>query len=48
MSPLVLAHFGHWYASMLYVAPVVIVVGFLWVQTRRERRHGDEEAEPED
>ena len=33
-----LAHAGHWLASLLYVAPVaVIVVALLW-QGRRDKR----------
>jgi hypothetical protein len=32
-----LAHAGHWYISLLYVAPVLIVVVALAVQSRRER-----------
>jgi uncharacterized membrane protein YtjA (UPF0391 family) len=33
-----LAHAGHWIASLLYVAPVaVIVVALLW-QSRRDKR----------
>jgi cytochrome c-type biogenesis protein CcmH/NrfF len=35
-----LAHLGHWYHSLLYLAPVLIVVVVLWVQERRERRRG--------
>jgi len=38
-----LAHLGHWYHSLLYLAPVVIVVIFLWFQERRDRRRGDVE-----
>jgi hypothetical protein len=34
----VLAHAGHWLTSLLYFAPVVVLVGFLAVQSRRERR----------
>jgi cyanate permease len=34
-----LAHFGHWYQSLLYLAPVLIVLAVLWVQERRERKH---------
>lgn len=33
-----LAHFGHWYVGMLYLAPVAILVGVLMVQGRRDRR----------
>jgi hypothetical protein len=40
-----LAHLGHWYHSLLYLAPVLIVVVVLWVQERRERRRGDESEE---
>jgi hypothetical protein len=32
-----LAHAGHWYHALLYLAPVLIVVVVLWVQERRER-----------
>jgi cytochrome c-type biogenesis protein CcmH/NrfF len=41
-----LAHLGHWYHSLLYLAPVLIVVVVLWVQERRERRRDG--GEPED
>ena len=34
------AHTGHWATSLLYVAPVVGLVGFLALQSRRERRRG--------
>jgi hypothetical protein len=43
----VLAHFGHWYISMLYLAPVLIVVGALSIQTRRERRRAPDEDDDE-
>ena len=33
-----LAHVGHWYHALLYLAPVAIVAVVLWVQERRERR----------
>ena len=40
------AHAGHWFEGLLYVAPVVIVVGVLAVQGRRDRRLQEaEEAE---
>jgi len=39
-----MAHAGHWATSLLYIAPVVGLVGFLAVQSWRERRRG---AEPE-
>jgi hypothetical protein len=43
-----LAHAGHWYHALLYLAPVLIVVVVLWVQERRERgrdsTEGDDDA----
>jgi hypothetical protein len=42
--PLVLAHFGHWYVSLLYVGPVAVIVGVLSFQSWRDRRrHGGED-----
>ena len=38
MTQLPLAHVGHWYHSLFYLAPVVVVIVDLWVQERRERR----------
>jgi hypothetical protein len=42
-----LAHAGHWLAQLLYILPVVVVVGYISVKTlldrrrlRAERRHG--------
>jgi hypothetical protein len=35
------AHFGHWWGSILYLAPVVIVVVFLGVQSWRAKRRDD-------
>lgn len=44
---MILAHVGHWYHSLLYLAPVAIVVVVLWVSERRERRRdGGEKAKP--
>ena len=45
MTTLPLAHVGHWYHALLYLAPVVIVVVVLWVQERRERRRNPDAAE---
>jgi hypothetical protein len=37
-----LAHAGHWLASLLYLVPVLIVVGALvWQSWRDKRRRGD-------
>jgi cytochrome c-type biogenesis protein CcmH/NrfF len=41
MTTLPLAHAGHWYHAVLYLAPVLIVVVVLWIQERRERRRDD-------
>ena len=38
-----IAHAGHWVTSLLYFAPVVGLLGFLVVQSRRERRRGDDD-----
>lgn len=42
---LVLAHAGHWIANLAYVAPVAVVVGFLAVQNRKDKRAAAREAE---
>ncbi len=41
----VLAHAAHWYHSVLYLAPVALVVLVLAWQSWRDRRRGDD-AEP--
>lgn len=33
-----LAHVGHWWTSILYIAPVVLVVAWLAVQSWRAKR----------
>lgn len=35
---MVLAHVGHWYAELMYVAPLVLVVGWLKFTGAREKR----------
>jgi hypothetical protein len=47
VTPFVLAHFGHWYVSMLYLGPVLAVVLLLAVQTRRERGRDEDEDDEE-
>jgi hypothetical protein len=42
---LILAHAGHWLAGLLYLAPVVIVVGALGFQSWKDRRDGDADAD---
>lgn len=36
--PFVLAHFGHWYVSIIYVAPVFVLVGWLKIVSARDKR----------
>jgi hypothetical protein len=38
VMPYVFAHFGHWWASILYVLPVVAIVGYLSIDSWRQRR----------
>ena len=38
---IVLAHAGHWAAQLLYLAPVVALVGALGWAKFKERRPGD-------
>jgi hypothetical protein len=33
-----LAHIGHWYAEIAYVAPVVVLAGWLTISSRLEKR----------
>jgi hypothetical protein len=40
---MILAHIGHWWTSLLYLAPVVIVVGWLSFQAWRDSRSGGDE-----
>jgi hypothetical protein len=42
-AALILAHAGHWLAGLLYLAPVVIVVGALVFQSWKDKRRGDDE-----
>jgi hypothetical protein len=44
-AALILAHAGHWFAGLLYLAPVVIVVGALGFQSIKDRRRGDEDVD---
>ena len=37
MTALPLAHIGHWWTSLLYLAPVVVVVVWLAIHGWRER-----------
>ena len=46
---LILAHAGHWFAGLLYLAPVLIVVGALLYQSWKDKREGadEDDGEPE-
>jgi len=46
-SALIVAHAGHWLAGLLYLAPVLIVVGALVFQSWKDRRLGEDEDGPE-
>jgi hypothetical protein len=35
-----LAHAGHWLANLLYLAPVLVIVGALGYQSWRDKRAG--------
>jgi hypothetical protein len=44
MSPLPLAHAGHWIAQLAYLVPLILIVGWLVLgrlRERRERRRGN-------
>lgn len=37
-AAMLLAHLGHWYVSLLYLGPVAVIVAFLTIQNRRDKR----------
>jgi hypothetical protein len=37
------AHIGHWYHSLLYLAPVIVVAVALWILERRERERDEDD-----
>ncbi len=45
-----LAHAGHWYHTLLYIAPIILIAGGLWWSGRHVRDEddvaGDDPAEP--
>ena len=45
---LIQAHAGHWFAGLLYLAPVLIVVGALLWQSHKDKRLSDDEDDPDD
>jgi hypothetical protein len=38
--PPVLAHAGHWFISLAYIAPLLVLVGVILVGKVRDRRSG--------
>jgi hypothetical protein len=38
-----IAHAGHWIADLLYVAPLAVALGFLFVQSRRDKHREETE-----
>jgi 4-hydroxybenzoate polyprenyltransferase len=48
IAVLILAHAGHWFAGLLYLAPVIIVVGALWRQSWKDKRRGEDEDDDAD
>lgn len=45
---LIEAHAGHWFAGLLYLAPVLIVVGALLWQSHKDKKLGPDEDESDD
>jgi hypothetical protein len=44
---MIVAHGGHWYHAVLYLAPVLVVVIGLWLSTLRERRERGSQDRPD-
>lgn len=40
---MVTAHAGHWYVSVLYLVPVLVIAGILTFHAWRDRRRGGPE-----
>jgi hypothetical protein len=38
-----IAHFGHWYVTLLYMGPVIVLVAALSIQSWRDKRRGDKD-----
>jgi hypothetical protein len=38
-----IAHAGHWFADLLYILPLAVALGFLFVQSRRDKRAEERE-----
>lgn len=38
-----IAHAGHWFADLLYVLPLAVALGFLVLQSHRDKRRDETE-----
>ena len=43
-----IAHFGHWYVSLIYMGPVFVLVIGLSVQSLRDKRRARRDGEREE
>ena len=43
-----LAHAGHWIAGLLYLAPVLVIVGALYWQSWRDKRRSRADSHADD
>jgi hypothetical protein len=48
MSCMILAHGGHWYHALLYLAPVIVIAIALWRSGAREGRELERAGPPGD
>jgi hypothetical protein len=48
MSTFVIAHAGHWLPQLLYIAPLVVLIGAIGLGRLRERREPREGRRRED
>ena len=40
------AHAGHWLAEVLYLGPVIVIVGWISIKALLDRRRGDADEPP--
>ncbi len=34
------AHLGHWYVQLAFAVPSLLIIGFMWRDSRRRKRQG--------
>jgi hypothetical protein len=34
------AHLGHWYVQLAFAVPSLLIIGFMWRDSRRRKRRG--------